>query len=239
MNCWEKVLNLNSLPINATMLALRNSITNYDDWIKVLYMDIDEVYSSCLDSTEIFMKLSETEISSMIGMGLKMRFYNVQVDSDKNGNADLSVQSGSFLWIGEAKIVNNSTKTDFEYLHGGLKQLLTRYSKGQGNAVNGSLLIYLKPNSRFTNENNFMNDWISYVQEHESSYVTHYQCTQKNTNSITDHKHPTSGNDYSVRHMPLTLHHLPEDSSGKDAKKYAERRSVYESASIGPSKEIL
>ena len=63
-----------------------------------------------------------------------------------------------------------------------------------------------------------MNDWISYVQEHESSYVTHYQCTQKNTNSITDHKHPTSGNDYSVRHMPLTLHHLPEDSSGKDAK---------------------
>ena len=110
MNCWEKVLNLNSLPINATMLALRNSITNYDDWIKVLYMDIDEVYSSCLDSTEIFMKLSETEISSMIGMGLKMRFYNVQVDSDKNGNADLSVQSGSFLWIGEAKIVNNSTK---------------------------------------------------------------------------------------------------------------------------------
>lgn len=218
------------------MLALRNSITNYDDWIKVLYMDIDEVYSSCLDSTEIFHKLSETEISSMMGMGLRMRFYNVQVDSDKNGNADLSVQSGSFLWIGEAKIVNNSTQTDFEYLHGGLKQLLTRYSKGQGNAVHGSLLIYLKPNSRFTNEKNFMSQWISYVEEHEPSYVAHYQCTQKNTNSITNHNHPTSGNNYLVRHMPLTLLHLPEDNSGKEAKKYAKQRNQYESASIGPAK---
>lgn len=236
MNYWEKALNLNSLPINATMLALRNSITNYDDWIKVLYMDIDEVYSSCLDSTEILQKLSETEISSIIGLGLRMRFYNVQVDSDKNGNADLSVQSGSFLWIGEAKIVNNSTPTDFAYLHGGLKQLITRYSKGQGNAVNGSLLIYIKPNSRFTNESNFMSQWITYLEEHEITYVTHYQCSNKNTNSITDHKHPVSGNNYSVRHMPLTLLHLPEDNSGKDAKKYAEQREYYEQASIGPSK---
>ncbi|MDA3562064.1 hypothetical protein ACTUV2_17795 [Acinetobacter baumannii] len=230
-------MNLNNLPINAQMHALRHSITDYEDWTRTLYNDIDEVFSSFLDNTEVFLSLSEPQISSMIGVALRMRYYNVQVDSDKNGNADLSVQLNSFLWIGEAKIVNNNTKTDFEYLHSGLTQLLTRYSKGQGNATNGALLIYIKPNSRFTNEHNFMNEWIEFMKIHEPSYQSHFICPQKSTCLKSHHTHPTSGHDYSVRHMPMTLFHIPEDSSGKGAQKYAERRSAYESASIGPSKE--
>ena len=229
-------MDFNSLPINARMHALRHSITNYDEWVDVLYKDIDEVFATCLDQVEILRSLKEPQISSIIGSYLGMRFYTVGIDADKNGNADLSVQSGSFRWIGEAKIISNDSNTDLNYLFGVLKQLLTRYSKGQGNALDGGMLIYIKPNSRFHGETDVLASWIQHVESNEQSYLEQHPCPNKKTNIVSKHKHPVTKNPYAVRHMPLTLLHLPEDGSGLEAKKYEEERAQYELASIGPAK---
>ncbi|RZH14859.1 hypothetical protein EXD97_18875 [Acinetobacter pittii] len=69
-----------------------------------------------------------------------------------------------------------------------------------------------------------MNDWQGYLtNRYATSSMSFSNCTLNNDCFYSEHIHETSENKYQVRHMPIVLHHKPQDNSGLTAKKYKKK----------------
>lgn len=221
----------NDIP-EAQDLAIHNvaSRSSYENFVEKLYFDLDCILSDMIDLTVHLLPMSETGISGWIWTNLRAKNYDAQLDSDKNGNADISVTQKPFKWIGEAKIFGGKDDYTNNYLFGGFKQLTTRYSKGESNATCGGMFIYIKNRGRVETEKAIMDGWKNYLsnKSEEIQDLKFSPCSINVRCLLTEHTHQVSGYPYQVRHMPLCLLHIPEDKSGKDAKKYQDEREQYE-----------
>lgn len=204
-------------------LILRNiavNTTDYNIWVDKIYKDLDIAISRLTDSAALYCTLDETALTGILSMQMQA-MYQASAETFRNGNADLSIEHNSFRWIGEAKIIPSSAKTHLNYLNQGFLQLSTRYAKGQGNATQGGMLIYIKPNSKCKGEEVVMTDWGAYlINKYKTSDLDVTKCNLKTGCFYSEHNHETAQRKYKVRHMPVVLHHKPQDKSGQNAKIY-------------------
>lgn len=198
-----------------------NSVSEYgtyEEFVKFLYTQIDEIVSDMLSNSEDFVDASEDYISNKICSSLNDRKFTAVREAYENGNSDIRIKLGSFKWIAEAK-----RATRLSNIKEGLLQLLTRYSKGEGNATSGGLFIYIQGDDE--REAILMNKWINIelpkIKDSKViDIISTSTCTLKPTCYITKLKHPDSRNDYSLRHMPIGFFHNPKDKSARKSKKH-------------------
>lgn len=190
----------------------------YDDFIHLIYSDIDAIVTDMLTAVDDYRAMAEVQISHSIWLGLKRTWPTAQKDSDNNGNADISITLGSFTWIAEAKIWGGPNKNNNTYLYGGYTQLTERYSKGQIGATAGAMLIYIKPNNQKQTEPKVMVNWQNYLAKKINNPLALFtQCKMKSSCTYSVQPHSGTEYNYSVRHIPITFLHLPRDG---DAEKY-------------------
>jgi hypothetical protein len=204
---------------------------SYEKFIEKLYIDIDCIFSLMMDGVGHLLDLDETGISFVIWMNLRSKNYDAQLDSDKNGNADISVTYKNYKWIAESKIYGDKYTDPLGHLYQGFLQLTTRYSKCEANADCGGLFIFIKPRGRKETEKSIMDSWLNKLnsKRNELSNLILTAHSANDRSLYSEHDHMVSGYRYKVRHMPLCLLHLPEDKSGLDAKKYKAARVAYNS----------
>lgn len=187
----------------------------YEQFINLLYQNIDEIVSELLSNSEDFINADEDYISNCICRSLVDRRFTAVREVQENGRADIRVKKGSFKWIAEAKRATSMTN-----VREGFLQLLTRYSKGEGNATSGGLFIYIQGET--CKEAEFMLKWINneLVKQKVAKIMSSNSCVLKPTCIITTLIHPGSSNEYKLRSMPISFFHNPQDKSGRKAKKY-------------------
>lgn len=190
----------------------------YEDFVKILYTQIDEIVSDMISTSEDFVDASEDYISNKICSSLVDRKFNAVREANENGNADIRIKLGSYKWIAEAKRATAVTN-----VREGLLQLLTRYAKGEGNATSGGLFIYIQGDDE--REGVFMKKWIDTelpkIKESKViEIISTSPCDLKPTCYISKLIHPDSKNGYSLRHIPIGFFHNPKDKSARNSKKH-------------------
>lgn len=176
---------------------------SYDDFVELLYEDIDKLIYNMQAGRELRQTDSEDRLSGEILDGLRQHGYIATPDNKTGGHVDISVKLGDFAWIGEAKKDGN--------FHEGFLQLTTRYVPASGNYSHnqGGLIFYMikTPDARGKLET-WRNDLVS------KGHV----CTDCSRNMLafySTHKLEGSGTDFKVRTMGVTLYHQPKDKSAR------------------------
>jgi hypothetical protein len=183
----------------------------YNDFITVLYKDIDSAISYIQENPEIRVNDTEDRLTIDIIGSLRCFGYNVTHDTKIGGHADIVVRKAEFIWIGEAKIYKGC-----EYVWQGFLQLTTRYSIGDSNQKDGGMLIYIKTHN---NARSVMEGWEKHLREKNLSQYSHRSCESKDNCFFSSHEHDKSGNPFQVRHMPIMLYFSPQDKSGLSSKR--------------------
>jgi hypothetical protein len=178
----------------------------YDDFIKILYEDIDTIIFQLQENPELLQHDTEDRMTISIVNGLRCMGYIASHESKIGGHADLSVKKDKFTWIGEAKIHHN-----YDYLWEGFQQLTTRYSIGDSNQRDGGLLIYI----RGKDANQVIQRWQEHLVSKQLPAYSTFQCTMRDASFFSIHKHERSGCEFQVRHMPVMLYFKPKDKSGR------------------------
>lgn len=187
---------------------------SYEDFVKQLYDDIDDLIFDMQSGLELRQKDSEDRLSADILGGLKRHGYFAVPDGKTGGHVDMSVRLGDFTWIGEAKKDGNFNE--------GFLQLTTRYVPASGNYSHnqGGLIFYMvtAPDARGKLDI-WRNDLVS--RGH-----TCIDCTRNLLAFYSDHQLKGSGTNFKVRTMGVALYHQPEDKSARitAAKKLANER---------------
>jgi hypothetical protein len=182
----------------------------YDEFIQVLYKDIDKIIYQLQENPELLQNDTEDRLTLSIVNRLCCMGYNASHESKIGGHVDLAVKKGNFIWIGESKIHH-----DYEYLWQGFQQLTTRYSTGDDNQSDGGLLIYI----RTENAKQVVQKWQEHLTSKDLPGYSVQQCEMRNICFFSIHTHQRSGYDFKVRHMPIILHFNPQDKSGQKSKK--------------------
>jgi hypothetical protein len=181
----------------------------YDEFIKILYEDIDGIIYRLQENPELRQNDKEDRLTIEIITNLCSMGYNASHDSKVGGHADLVVRKGKFLWIGEAKI-----HSDYDWLWKGFQQLNTRYSTGDSNQKDGGLLIYIRvKDARMVTQK-----WKEYLTTKNLSNYSTRPCNAKEICFFSVHKHERSGCDFTIRHMPVILYFNPQDQDKSERK---------------------
>jgi hypothetical protein len=182
----------------------------YDEFIHVLYEDIDTIIYQLQENPELLQNDTEDRLTISIINNLRCMGYNSSHESKIGGHVDLAVTKGNFKWLGEAKIHH-----DYEYLWQGFQQLTTRYSTGDDNQSDGGLLIYIK----VKDAKQVIEKWQEHLTSKNLPGYSIRQCEAKSTYFFSIHTHQRSGRDFKVRHMPVILHFSPQDKSAQKSRK--------------------
>lgn len=187
----------------------------YEEFVDQLYDDIDQLIYRMQSGPELRQKDSEDRLSAEVLGGLSILGYHAIADGKTGGHVDLSVKMGEFSWIGEAKKDGN--------FHEGFLQLTTRYIPASGNFAHnqGGLIFYLvaTPNARGK-----LTTWRDDLTSKGHVCV---DCTRNPLAFYSDHRLESSGTDFKVRTMGVTLYHKPKDKSArKSAAKKATEKTI-------------
>lgn len=185
-------------------------VKTYEEFIDVLYSDIDYSVQLLQENRHLIQNDSEDRITVQIITNLKMKGYNAEHDVQIGGHVDLTVRHKSYSWLGEAKI-----HSSYEYLFEGFQQLTTRYSVGTLDANHGGILIYIKG----ANAKQVMKRWKEKLKNEKISGMTFDTCAKNNLAFLSKHPHNVSGNDYHIRHIPACLYFAPQDKSARSSQK--------------------
>jgi hypothetical protein len=180
----------------------------YDEFINILYRDIDMAIYQLEENPELLQKDGEDRITIDIKRQLVCMGYNAQHDSKIGGHADLIVRKGSFLWIGEAKIHKS-----YDYLWEGFLQLSTRYSICDSNQKDGGILIYIRNEDAAS----VVQKWKDYLADQKLPSYSCSPCQKRDLAFFSTHKHEKSGKAFRIRHMPVILYFEPQDKSGRSS----------------------
>jgi len=189
---------------------------SYDDFIKILYEDIDIAIVELESNPQLMQGDEEDKLSAFIISQLKRAGYSASLGTTGGGNKDITVlgREPSWSWIGEAKIYRSVTN-----LHEAFLQLATRYRNADPTKACGGVLAYIfRPKAR-----QLMIEWKSAVGETvmELNDFTISPCDQKSDMTFyTSHEHVSSGMPFKVKHIGVNLHFQPLDKSARSAKKY-------------------
>jgi hypothetical protein len=182
----------------------------YDEFIQVLYEDIDKITYLLQENPELHQNDTEDRLTLDIMRSLRCLGYNASHESKIGGHADLVVRKGKFIWIGEAKIHH-----DYEYLWKGFQQLTTRYSTGDNNQNDGGLLIYIK----VRNAKEVVEKWQELLASKDLPGYLMQPCKARDICFFSIHQHQRSGRNFKVRHIPIILYFNPQDRGGQKNKK--------------------
>ncbi|MEN8549773.1 hypothetical protein ABFW07_10215 [Acinetobacter soli] len=214
-------------------LIQRLNPNSYQDFLDLLYKDLDEIindlqqdreallkkFKACNDDAKIF----EDDVNNQIVRSLKYKCYNSAHDKFHNGHVDIHVTIPGFeyTWLGESKIWNGVT-----YIDQGFKQLNDAYSTGEDNDSAGGVLIYIVDTQLTANA--MMEKWANSLLTYDPSsppnnvkglgVYCEYPSNRKNS-FISTHEHPYSGLEYNVRHMSIYLRHDPTVKTAVKKKK--------------------
>lgn len=180
-------------------------VNSYEQFIKLLYQDIDKCIRSMEEDPAIRANDGEDRLSEDFKMFLRPIGYHVTHDEKIGGHCDLVVRHphNAYIWLGEAKIHNS-----YEYLKQGFNQLCTRYSLGTTNATQGGLLIYIRQQKAAK----IITEWQTRLTECNLDDYSVQNCpTRPNLAFFSTHCHESSGLPFTVRHMAIVLHFDPQD----------------------------
>ncbi len=185
-------------------------VKNYDEFINILYRDIDTIIFDTEENPELYQSdQQEDRLTVEIKRQLRRMGYDASHDSKVGGHADLVVRKAEYLWIGEAKIHRS-----YDYLWQGFQQLTTRYSTGDCNQKDGGLLIYIfKKNLKA-----IMQKWQEHLLSKNLPDYSLKLCQVRPSAFFSIHTHDRSGEPFRVRHMPIMLYFEPQDKSGMNRK---------------------
>jgi hypothetical protein len=178
-------------------------VKTYEEFVSVLYKDIDAIVADVEENPELRQKHSEDSLTIEIKGNLKHMGYNASHETKIGGHADLVVKKQNWLWIGEAKI-----HSSYDYLFKGFQQLTTRYSTGSYNDCQGGMLIYIK----IGNVEQIMKKWEEHLKgKEEVTGLETSQCTVNPISFYSTHHHQRTNLLFKVRHIPFNLYFSPED----------------------------
>jgi|LakMenE18May11ns_1017448.scaffolds.fasta_scaffold9823737_2 hypothetical protein len=176
---------------------------NYEEFISVLYEDIDAIVANIEENPELRQKDKEDRLTIEIKNSLKHMGYDASHDSKIGGHTDLSVKKNKWLWIGEAK-----KHGSYNELFEGFQQLTTRYSTGSYNNCEGGMLIYIFNK----NVSNVMSTWKKHLEKKEEvCNLGTSVCPVNSLSFYSTHSHQRTGEEFKVRHIPFNLYFSPQD----------------------------
>lgn len=185
--------------------ADRMLAATYEDFVDVLYNDINNIVGKLEENPELIKDETEDQTTSRIMQMLWTMQYDATHDTKNGGHCDLLVKKKSFQWIGEAKKHQGAT-----YVFGGFQQLTTRYSTGSYDGCQGAMLIYI----RQPNVQAVMKKWADHLKIQIHQDIDNLQCEDFLPNSqsfYSTHLHQRTGLTYKVKHIPLNLYFNPKD----------------------------
>jgi hypothetical protein len=198
-----------------TNLFRRITVSNYDEFLDVLYDDMNLVIERLEGNPQNYPDESEDATTQLIADILWGMQYSASHNVQAGGNVDLTISKSSFKWIAEAKIFNNVGD-----MRKGYKQLATRYRPGMGSkgVMYGGLIGYL----RRENAANHIERWktaFSKMSVANGHVLT--DCARRYALGFnSEHKHQDFGTPLRVWHTCVVLHFSPKDISGLTAKRY-------------------
>lgn len=187
----------------------RATASSYEQFISVLYNDIDNIIAGIQENPELRLKDDENRLTIDIVHMLKMLGYNADHDRKIGGHTDISVRGKNHhLWIGEAKIHGG-----YDDLYSGFKQLCTRYSTGDHNQDRGGLIIYI----RNKDAAKVIREWKERFQDCDLEELVLSHCPERpDFVFYSTHKHERSGRPFCVKHIGVMLYFDPKDSDQGD-----------------------
>lgn len=198
---------------------------NYEEFLELLYNDIDFIIKKFAKSKDKYAqgmrdnsRNGEDLINTIVCDMLEMRGWMARHDTSVNGHADIVVEllGEDYQWIGEGKINRSNSN-----IYGGFKQLMYRYSTGLQDENAGGVLIYINQSSK--SQLDVLNDWQKFLSNKnetvsddndEMPYVDVIDIVYDPKNPLvfySNHKHPSSGLDYTIRHMVMDFRYQPKD----------------------------
>lgn len=182
----------------------------YDEWLTRLYKDLDFIIKDVIFTSASYRQDDkEDRFNLEIANSLRIMGYQASHDRWSNGHPDIFVESPGrgFKWTGESKI--HST---YDYLLEGYKQLCERYSSGFKYQDQGAVFVITKN----IDIKSLMNNWretLAADVDYQAAGVTVYDCKLDKMCFMSSHKHSVSGEDFEVRHIPISIRFQPTDKS--------------------------
>ena len=173
--------------------------SDYKSFVRALYGAIDKATLQLEGNTKHRSEDSEDRTTIEFCTALEMAGYSAKHDIQTGGHVDITVVSGKFSWLGEAKIFNAVTE-----MRSGYQQLTHRYANGAPDQAAGGMLAYIKR----ANASKHMATWRKVVENEFK--VTTLDCADRPGLAFySESASPSSGLTYCVRHMAVMLHYAP------------------------------
>ncbi|WP_171941295.1 hypothetical protein [Herbaspirillum rubrisubalbicans] len=197
----------------------RKLAATYDEVIDILYEELDLIIADMERNPQHYIEKEEDEITGAVVSALRHRSYSATQGTTSGGNVDITVswpKHSDWTWICEAKIYNSIKSLDDGYL-----QLTTRYQNASLIHDKRGLLAYTKRPKASA----LLKQWDDHLARKDLDGYSRTECKSRPQFSFySTHVDPKGGHLVPVRHLAVALYHMPQDTSGKNAKKYVERR---------------
>lgn len=181
----------------------------YDEFLKVLYRDLDRLIADLEDDGNRLQNDTEDRLNSDICRNFRSMGYTATHDTNIRGHVDIVVRFAEFLWIGEGKKV---TGVNNSYLAKGYRQLATRYLKGKPNANEAGLLVYVFGEDAARVMKAWRDKFTQKAQRFSTTQVNISQCPKFPEHAFyTAATHTGSGSEFRVRHFAVMIHWDPAD----------------------------
>jgi hypothetical protein len=189
---------------DAALFARRLLVSTYEQFVEVLYTDIDKCLKYMEETRNDRQEDSEDHRTIDIIGWLRALGYRAGHDEMVGGHSDIVVRHRKgWMWLGEAKI-----HSSYDYLMQGFQQLCTRYAPGTTGASEGGLLIYVKGK----NAASVVEEWRSRLKAHALADYEEKECEAlPGLAFYSTHKHAESGLTMRVRHVGIVQGWDPQD----------------------------
>lgn len=196
--------------------------SSYDEFIDAIYVRLDKYLKLLQEDPDTHSESSEDHITGEIVRNLRSHDFNASKETKTGGHVDIRVEyptkEGMYVWLCEAK-----RDTSVDHVYEGFLQLTTRYATGISEQSEGSVLLYVQKNPLL----DFMTKTKEKLQS-ERADIEICECKRWPTQSfVFETPLPRIGGDfrYKIRYIGVSLYFLPQDKSGRAAKKYQKQHS--------------
>lgn len=171
---------------------------------------IDWVVAELAKSARHNLHASEDSLTLQIVISLKAMGFQASHDTDVGGHCDIVIEGrDNFLWLAEAKVHGS-----YPWLMKGFRQLTSRYSTGLTGQNAGGLIIY----SRRSRIDRMMKTWAKHLRDNERG-ITVAPCPRTSLAFISKQIHVRTGDEFKIRHVPVSLYFDPKDDASSSAVK--------------------
>jgi hypothetical protein len=195
---------LGNLDGKTARFAKRLLVTSYEEFVQVLYEDLDACLRYIVQTRNHRLKEGEDRTTVDIIGQLISSNYDAKHDEMHGGHCDIVVSHpAGYVWIAECKI-----HRDYDHLRQGFDQLCTRYLSGIPGSDHGSLIVFV----RNENTSAVMMEWVSRLQTYGYENLACGPCkVWQDLGMISTHTPCLgAGRRITVRHTALPLHFAPE-----------------------------